>query len=742
MTTNAASDHRLDPQIYEPQDGDCPNFRGHRAQHGRENGTVPFEQGLSRREFVQVLGAGLLISVSGQVALAQRRGGRGGGGGFFGRGPASIAARLHIDRDGGVTVMTGKVEAGQGSRAEITQAAAEELRLDPARIRLIMADTGLAPDDGVTAGSRTTPATIPSVRAGAAAARELLVGLAAARWKVDRAALRVRDGAIAHEASGQTLSYAELARAEDLPKTFAGPAPGNVTLTPVQEWKVLGTSAPRPNRRDIVAGVHRYPSDIVRPGMLYGKILRPPAFGATLVSIDLAKAKAVPGVAVMREGSLIGCAAPTLLEAQRAVAALAETAQWQTKPQVSSKELFAHLRKTADGSLNGVLDAELARAKTVLHESYEIAYIQHAPMEPRAAVAEWEGERLTVWTGTQNPFGVRGELAAAMGVTAENVRVIVPDTGGGFGGKHSGEAAVEAARLARAAARPVSLRWSREEEFTWAYFRPAALIEIRAGLDAAGTLVAWDMINVNAGGSGIQSPYEIAKSQSRSLRADAPLRQGSYRALAATANHFARESFMDELAHAAKADPLAFRLAHLKNDRLRAVLEKAAQEFAWAGRRRQPAAGTGVGLACGTEKGSYVATCAEVEVDRASGAVRVRRVCQAFECGAVLNPANLIAQNEGCVMMGLGGALMEEIRFHDGWILNPRFAAYPVPRFKDVPQIDVHLVNRPDLAAAGAGETPIVGIAPAVANALFHATGQRLRSMPLGGKALKDSSGP
>ncbi|MGA2030733.1 MAG: molybdopterin cofactor-binding domain-containing protein [Thermoguttaceae bacterium] len=719
MTNHLSSDHRVDPEIYEPTEPqDSP-------------------PGLSRRDFVQVLGAGLLITVSGEIALAQRRGGRGGGGGFGGRGPANVAARLHIDRDGSITVMTGKVEAGQGSRAEITQAAAEELRLDPARIRLIMADTALTPDDGVTAGSRSTPATVPSVRSGAAAARELLLDLAAQRWKVDRATLRVRDGAIAHEASNRTITYAELAQAEDFAKTLARPIGGNVAVTPVNEWKVLGTSLPRPNRRDIVTGAHRYPSDVIRPGMLYGKILRPPAFGATLVSIDLAPARSMVGVAVMREGSLVGCAAPTGLEAQRAVEALVKTAKWQTKPQVSSKDLFSHLRSSAEGSLAAALEADLARAKTVLHESYEIAYIQHAPMEPRAAVAEWQGDKLTVWTGTQNPFGVRGELAAALDVPGEKVRVIVPDTGGGFGGKHSGEAAVEAARLARAAGRPVCLRWSREEEFTWAYFRPAALIEIRAGLDAAGALVAWDFINVNAGGSGIESPYAIARNKSRSLRADAPLRQGSYRALAATASHFARESFMDELAHAAGADPLAFRLAHLKNDRLRAVLEKAAKEFAWAERRRQPAANLGVGLACGTEKGSYVATCAEVEVDRNSGAIRVRRVCQAFECGAVLNPGNLVAQNQGCVMMGLGGALMEEIRFHDGTILNPHFATYPVPRFKDLPHIDVHLVQRADLAPLGAGETPIVGIAPAVANAVFHATGVRIRSMPIHARALK-----
>jgi isoquinoline 1-oxidoreductase len=715
-----SSDYRIDPEIYEPLN----------PQHS--------VNGLSRRDFVQVLGAGLLITVSGEIALAQqRRGGRGGGrGGFGGRGPANIAARLHIDRDGSITVMTSKVEVGQGSRAEITQAAAEELRLDPARVRLIMADTALTPDDGMTAGSGTTPRTVTSVRSGAAAAREMLVDLAAERWKADRATLRVQDGAITQEAKKRKITYAELAQADDFAKSLAQPIPGNVAVAPVSEWKVLGTSVRRPNARDIATGAHHYPSDIVRPEMLFGKILRPPSFNATLESIDLAAARAMPGVSVMREGSLVGCAAPTSYAAQQAVEALAKTAKWKTKPQISSKELFAHFRSTAQGSLAGVFDADLKMAKTVLHESYEVAYIQHAPMEPRAAVAEWNGEKVTVWTGSQNPFGVRNEVANSLNVSANNVHVIVPDTGGGFGGKHTGEAAIEAAHLARTAGKPVSLRWTREEEFIWAYFRPAALIEIRAGLDAAGSLVVWDFINVNAGGSALESPYAIPKNRARSIRADSPLRQGSYRSLAAAGNIFARESFMDELAHAAKADPLAFRLAHLKNDRLRAVLEKAAKEFDWTTRRGKAAANTGVGLACGTDKGSVVATCAEVAVDREHGMIKVLHVCQAFECGAVINPANLVAQNQGAIVMGLGGALMEEIRFENGTIRNPHFANYPVPRFKDVPRIDVHLVNRPDLASAGAGETPIVGIAPAVANAVFHATGVRIRSMPLG-KTLK-----
>jgi isoquinoline 1-oxidoreductase len=714
MTTPPRTDDRVDPEIYEPAD-------------------VRPAGELTRRDFVQVLGAGLLITVAGEAALGQRRSGRPG----FGRGPSTVAARLHIDRDGSITLLTGKVEAGQGSRAEITQAAAEELRLDAGRIRLIMADTGLVPDDGLTAGSGTTPRTVAAVRSAAAAARELLLDVAAERWQVERKALRVRDGAIADEAAKRTIAYAELAQGEDLAKAFARQIAANVAVTPVNEWKVLGTSLARPNRRDLVSGAHRFPSDVVRPGMLYGKVLRPPSFGATLAAIDPAPARAMPGVVVFREGSFAGCAAPSLFQAEQAVASLGKTARWESRPQPSSKELFSHLRKSVEAAGGSPLEAELARAKQVLDESYEVAYIQHAPLEPRAAVAEWDGGKLTVWTGSQNPFGVRGELAAALGLSAEQVRVIVPDTGGGFGGKHTGEAAVEAARLARAAGHPVSLRWSREEEFTWAYFRPAGLIEIRAGLDAAGALVTWDFTNVNSGGSGIEPPYDIPHSKTRFLRADAPLRQGSYRALAATANHFARESFMDELAYAAQADPLSFRLRCLKNERLRAVLQKAAKEFGWTERWPRRTATTGVGLACGTEKGSYVAACAEVAINRTHGTIQVRQVCQAFECGAILNPGNLLAQVQGCVVMGLGGALTEEIHFKDGMILNPHFATYAVPRFKDAPQIDVHLLNRADLPPAGAGETPIVAVAPAVANAVFHASGVRIRSMPLRGKALK-----
>jgi isoquinoline 1-oxidoreductase len=344
-------------------------------------------------------------------------------------------------------------------------------------------------------------------------------------------------------------------------------------------------------------------------------------------------------------------------------------------------------------------------------------------------VAEWSGDGLTVWTGTQNPFGCRSEITRAFHIPEARVRVVVPDFGAGYGGKHSGEAAVEAARLAKAAGRPVSLRWTRKEEFTWAYFRPAAVIEAEASLNSQGSLTSWHFININSGGSAIDTPYNAGKSRSHFINSNPPLRHGSYRALAATANTFARESFMDELAAAASADPLEFRLAHLENGRLRAVLESAAQRFGWKDRVKERRPNAGVGLACGTEKGSFVAACAEITIE--NGRILVKKVCEVFECGAILNPANLLSQVQGAIIMGLGPALREEMQFENGEMLNASFRKYQVPRFDDLPEFDIHLLDRPDLQSVGAGETPIIAIAPAIANALFHATGQRVRQMPI-----------
>jgi isoquinoline 1-oxidoreductase len=314
-------------------------------------------------------------------------------------------------------------------------------------------------------------------------------------------------------------------------------------------------------------------------------------------------------------------------------------------------------------------------------------------------------------------------------VAPERVRIIVPDTGGGFGGKHSGEAGVEAARLAKAAGRPVSLCWTREEEFNWAYSRPAALIEVRAALDDAGKIDAWDFTNYNSGESALESPYQSPHGRTQFLAANSPLRQGSYRALASTANTFARESAIDDLAALAGEDPLAFRLKHLPDGRLKDVLVAAAEKFQWSERRPATARPRGVGLACGTEKGSFVAACAEVEFVR--NKLKIVSICQAFECGAIQNPGNIRAQVEGAIIQGLGGALFEAVQFKDGRVTNPRFSEYRVPRMADVPPLDILLVDRKDLASLGAGETPIIAVAPAIANALLHATGERRLALPL-----------
>lgn len=693
----------------------------------------------NRREFVQVIGAGLAVVVTVEAAHAQRGGRRGRGEG----GPAKLTQRFQLDADGTVTVFTSKVEVGQGSRTQLTQAAAEELRLPLDKIRLVMADTQLCPDDGGTAGSRTTPATVPSVRRGAAALREFLEQQAVERLGISRDQLEIVDGVYSDSANGKKVTLAELiGDASFAAKLAEAPATGEIMA--VADWQVLGKSTAKTTSREIVTGEHQYPSDIRRPGMQYGKVLNPPSFGAKPVSIDLAPAQELEGVTVVRDGEFVGCVAPSSWLARQAIEKLAETAKWEEQPQVSSEELVDHFLETAqaqDTNWRGPLPGYWRQAEgsgnvngafALGHRfgaAYTVPYIQHAPMEPRAAVAEWKEGKLTVWTGSQQPGRVKGELQQVFRLSDDAVRVVVPDTGGGFGGKHSGEVAIEAARLAKATGKPVSVRWTREEEFTWAYFRPAGLIEVHS-LISDGEIIKWFFSNYNSGGSALNSPYRLKDKQERFVPTDSPLRQGSYRALASTANTFARESAMDELAELAGKGPLEFRLNHLDDGRLKDVLLAATGRFKWPqGRSTRRDDNRGIGLACGTEKGSFVAACVEVEVvDRE---IKVLNVTQAFECGAIQNPANLKAQVGGCIVMGLGGALTEEITFRDGKITNASFSQYTVPRMADVPEMDIVLVDRQDLPSVGAGETPIIAIAPAIANAVFDAVGVRLRSLPL-----------
>ncbi len=690
---------------------------------------------VDRREFFRILGGGLLIVCINREATAiQKSGDRKTPSDAL---PQKISSWLHIGEDGTVTVYTGKVEMGQNIRTSLTQAVAEELRVSPENIRMVMGDTDLTPFDMGTFGSRTTPTMSPQLRKASAAARELLIDLAAKTWKADRARLVAAKGRITDPATQRTIEYAQLLRGQELTDAILADDP----LQAAAEWTVMGTSLPKVDGQDFVTGKHRYTSDLKLPGMWYGKVLRPTSFGATLVSLDTHAAEAMQGVTVVHDGNFVGVAASSEQLASRAIATI--RAEWKSSPQPSNKDLFDYLKRNAvedeanEDRLRHVIGSVkdgLAKADHRLQQTYTVAYIAHAPLEPRAAVAEWKDGRLKVWTGTQRPFAVRSELAGAFRVPEDHVQVQVPDTGSAYGGKHTGEAAVEAVRLARATGRPVKVVWTREEEFTWAYFRPAGVMELRSGVRDDGRITAWEFHNYNSGASAIGTPYEIPNQFIEFHPTKSPLRQGSYRALAATANHFARESHMDELAQLIGMDTLKFRLANLKDARLRAVFEAAAEKFGWG--RAKPSPEHGFGIAGGVEKGGYVATCAEVTADRASGEVRVVRLVTAFDCGAVVNPDQLRNQVEGANVMGIGGALFESIEF-DGRILNGRFSRYRVPRFGDAPEIEVVLLNRKDLPSAGAGETPIVGVAPAIGNAVFNATGIRPRSLPMTPNTLK-----
>lgn len=701
-----------------------PEMLGEIRQHEVEGKLHWFE--LDRRGFLQLLGGGLVICVAGARAMAQESGRRFGGHEL----PKDLAAWLHIGQDGHITGFTGKVEIGQNIRTSLAQQVAEELCVPMDSVSLVMGDTDRVPWDAGTFGSRTTPTMAPQMRAAAATAREILLQMAAARWKVDAKNLVATNGEITNPSTQQRLSYGELTRGKNLVQTIAADPPETIP----EQWQFVGKPLTKVNGREIVTGEHKYPCDIARPGMLYGKVLRPAGFRAKLTKLDTSAAEKL-GVKVVRDADFIGVVAPDLSLAGKGVEAL--KAEWDVPAQPSNENLFEYLMQNLDATqmssehVVGSVEKALPATDVKLSHNYTVQYIAHAPLEPRAAVAEWNGEKLTVWTGTQRPFAVRDELADAFRIDASQVRVLMPDTGSGYGGKHQGDAAVEAARLAKVAGKPVRLVWTREEEFTWAYFRPGGIIRVSSGANRDGKLVTWEFHNYNSGPAAMSTPYDVPNQLIQFHPAKSPLRQGSYRGLAATANHFARESHMDEIAHELQMDPLEFRLKNITDERLRAAFEAAAEKFGWGKEKASPE--RAFGIAGGLEKGGYVATCVEVAMNPQTKGFRIRRVVEAFDCGRVVNPNGLENQITGAIIQGIGGALFEQVKFANGKILNAHFSDYRVPRFADVPQIEVVIVDRKDKPLAGAGETPIVGLAPAVANAIFAASGQRARNLPIGG---------
>jgi CO/xanthine dehydrogenase Mo-binding subunit len=682
----------------------------------------------TERPFFDRWGNGLVVVLPGRRP-GSSEGGRGG--------PPTGGAWVHLGEDGRVRAFIGKVEVGQGTRTALSLLVAEELAVPLPLVDLTMGDTDVCPWDMGTFGSRSMPDAGEHLRAVGAAARAVMLELAAARFGTPPDQVELGDGCARTRGSSdaQSVAFGDLVRGFRRVELV----PPNVRPIPPPEWVRAGRPRGNLGGRDIVTGAREYTSDLRPPGMLHGKVLFPPSYGAKLVHIDLSGARALPGVTAIHEGDFIGVAAPDLRTARSALRAI--RAEWSPTPQPSERQIVQFLREhPAEGEDSwdvihhtvGDTAAALTSAPVTLQATYTTAYIAHVPMETEAVLAAWEGDRLTAWIGSQTPFRARDRLSEAFSIDPGRVRVVVPPTGSAFGGKHATDLAIGAARLARAAGHPVRIVRTREEEFTQAYFRPMAVVDIRSGATEDGTLTAWQFDDLNAGSAGARLPYRVPNQRIANQPADSPLAQASYRALAATANNFARESHMDELAARVGADPVEYRQRHLADERLAAVLGAVVERAGWvapSGPGKSPS-GRGHGIAVGLEKGGRVATFAEVKVDD-DRQLEVVRIVTGFECGAIVHPANLRGQVEGGTIMALGGALFEAIHFDQGRILNPRLSEYRVPRFHDVPPIEVVLLDRRDLPSQGGGETPLIAVAPAIANAIFAATGRRLRSLPL-----------
>jgi nicotinate dehydrogenase subunit B len=679
---------------------------------------------MNRRTFFGALGSGLAVTFSFAQGISSE---------LLADSPSreeQVGAWIHVGEDGIITVYTGKAEVGQNIRTSLAQIVAEELPVEFNKIQMVMGDTLLTPYDMGTFGSLSTPVMGPKLQKAAATAREILIDLASKELKVDRKDVFIEKGIAKTKSSGQFIPIGQLTKGREMIQTVDEKIP----TKKIQDWKIAGTTVAKVNGVSFVTGRHKYVSDMKLPDMLYGKILRAPSYGATLDSVDVSAARAMRNVTVVQDGNFVGVAAPDIRTATEAIKSIKAT--WKETPQPSRKEIFDYFKKKSqepsgrNNENEGDVSDSLAKADIKIAQSFVIDYIAHVPLETRAGVAQWSDDKLTVWVGTQRPFGVQEELAKIFSMQKENVRVIQPDTGSGYGGKHTGEAGIEAARLAKEARRPVRVTWTREEEFAWAYFRPAGVIDVKAGASKDGIVTSWEFHNYNSGGAGIWSPYEFANRKIQFHPVESPLRQGSYRGLAATANTFARECIMNDLAIEAKIDPLDFRLKNLSETRMKDVLNAAAEKFGWKNKNK-PGKGRGIGIACGAEKGSFVATCVEVAVDDEGRDIKVVRASVAFECGAIINPNHLENQIQGSVVQGLGGALFEYIDFKDGKLLNGSMSKYRVPRFSDIPQLEIVMLDRKDIEPLGAGETPILAIAPAIRNAVLMATGKKLYGLPL-----------
>ena len=685
----------------------------------------------SRREFLKSSGGGIAIFVTfgGQLGLLEHAEAQGRSGV-----PADFNAFLRIAEDGRVTCLTGKIEMGQGPITSLPQMMAEELGVAFEMVDIVMGDTDLCPWDRGTWGSLTTRAFGPLLRAAAAEARGVLLDLASQELRVPVSRLEVNAGVVSDRKNERKrITYGELAKGEPIERHLKL----KPELKDVSQFQIMGQPKLRRDSLEKVTGKAKYAADIRLPGMLYAKILRPPAHGAKLKKADTSGARKVDGVRLVEDGDLIAVLHELPDVAQDALGRI--NAKFDLPPStLTDQNIHEHLLRVAPkGEVTaraGNVDKARKLADRTIETRYFDGYVAHAPIETHAALAHIERGKCTVWASTQNPFGARDKIAQAIGFSPDKVRVITPFVGGGFGGKTSNAQAVEAARLARTVGRPVQVMRTREEEFFYDTFRPAAVVNIRSGIDGSGRMTFWDYEVLFAGQRGAEHFYEIPNHRTTVRpqgwsRGPHPFATGAWRAPANNTNTFARESQISAMAAAAGADAIEFRLKHLGDPRMIRVLKAAAQRFGWT-----PAATPskrGFGVACGIDAGTYVAAIAEVAVDARSGEVEVKRVLSAQEMGIVVNPQGATIQMEGCVTMGLGYALSEEVHFRGGQILDTNFHRYEIPRFSGVPKIETLLVEANDIPPQGGGEPAIVVMGAVIANAIHDATGARLKRMPM-----------
>lgn len=694
---------------------------------------------LDRRDFMKFVGGGLVIFFTVESPAEAAQGARPKGFGFGGPGggaPPDVNAYLRIGEDGKITVFTGKIEQGQGNMTALAQMAADELDVPLESVHMIMGDTDLCPWDMGTFGSMSIRIFGPALRSAAAEARAVLLEMAAEQLKVDKGRLKIEKGVIYSGSDRQSrVTYAQLTKGQKITRKLEQkPAP-----KPVSQFTLIGQSPVRVDAIEKVTGKARFTGDLRFPGLMYAKVLRPPAHGATLKSADTSEADKYPGATVINQDGLIAVLHEDPEAAEKALDTI-KTEFDVPESTLDENNIFEHLVKVAakpqELERKGDLAAGEKASATLFEAEYLNGYGAHASIETHTAVAKMEGGKLTVWISTQTPFPAQQEIARTLGMQPDKVRVITPYVGGGFGGKSTGLQALEAARLAKITGKPVQVSYNRAEEFFYDSFRPAAIVRIKSGVDANGKMCLWDYHVYYAGSRAAEQFYDVPHNLMRTYGSwmgggatkAHPFATGAWRAPGANINVFARESQIDIMAARLKVDPLEFRLKNCSDARMRRVLEAAAERFGY-----KPAvgpSGRGIGIACGIDAESYVAEIAEISVDKGND-IKVRRIVAAQDMGVAVNPTGAIMQMEGCIMMGLGYTLSEDIRFKGGKILTANFDDYSVPKFSNLPEIDAFLVRNDDLPPKGGGEPAIVPVGGAIANALFDAIGVRVFQMPL-----------